>query len=114
MPAPSLKDGYRTAPEIRARLAVLYEKADRVTVYNQTLNAAVLDAKQLKVMHKRGRVPGRDLFPPYLHSLGSTIDRLQTRLKSLGEPQLLRPVADITTFARSRRILLPGFLRRAA
>ena len=75
---------YRTLPQVRARLAVLYAKADRIVAYNATLDPSVLDEKQLVTMVEQKRTLGVDTYPPRAFtSLRRGIDILKAREKRL-------------------------------
>jgi hypothetical protein len=87
---------YRTPEQIAARILVLRAKADRIVAYNATRDATVLDAKQLRIMAERGRVAGRDAFPPgVLFSIGKTIDILYSRLKQIYVTEACRYVITV-------------------
>lgn len=85
----SLRLRHYTDPgEIRLRLSVLYEKADRIVLYNWSVehgepDVGLLDEKQRAILAKYRRQPG-DLFPGCVRrTLARTIDTLETRRRRL-------------------------------
>lgn len=85
---PVLCKSYVELDPIRDRLVVLYAKADRIYRYEQSRLAgvgdvALLDEKQHAIMAKYGRQPGAPFPELVTHTLGRTIDVLETRRRSL-------------------------------
>lgn len=79
---------YVDPSEIRARLAVLHDKAWRINAYNATCTlggvpeADLLDEKQRIILAARYR-DGRPFPRDVRKTLGRTIDVLQARLKQI-------------------------------
>ena len=69
---------YRTLRDIRDRLVVLYEKADRIERYNESLDPEVLDEKQQAILDKY-RCHGKRFPGDVSRMLRRTIDVLEAR-----------------------------------
>lgn len=82
--APQRLRDYRTLDQVRDRLAVLYDKADRVQRFLDAgcTGSHVLDAKQAAILE--ATVGDVDLrFRRYFHTLRRTIDFLESRRRLL-------------------------------